>query len=1169
MRKNEDYKIYYKLEKKLGKGKFGEVFEAIKKDTNEKRAIKILSKNKIRNAYKNQFFKEPNEEEMKPYIECFLNEIRNMKLALGENEENQNAVKFYEYFDNKNEFVIVMEKCDNSLLKYLDKIKEEEKHRIINQLNKTIKIMVENKLIYIDLRLENILIKYTNEEKTQYIIKLKLTDDIGLVKQFRNLFNSVEESNTINCIDAPEILKEKEYTHKSDLWSLGVIIYVLYFNDYPYRGNSEEELLNDIKKGQRNLKKSGNIDLDNLIRGLLIEEPEERMDWNQYFDHPFFVKKKIKNEDFKNHYKIEKEIANVGYATVYRARSLDTDELRAIKVFDKTKVKDYLKRKMLRIPSEEDIKPYINGFLNEIKYMKIIEGENNKNNNTVKYYENYQSEDKIAIVMELCDSNLLNLFIDRKIVHLALNLDNILVKYENKERTQITYKLKLTNDSCLLNDLSKALNINQKNENIFFLSPEILRTNKVDEKCDLWSLGIIIYTLAFMDYPFKGDTTEEILSQVKKIDSTIKAKTDNYDLDDLIKKLLKEDPKNRLTWKQYFNHRFIRQKENVRNYYEIEKIIGQSRFAHIYKARVKESNELRAIKIYDKDRIRTEFKRKNFRDATDEDLKPYIIGFNNEINNMKIVEGKDQKNIYTVKFYEHFHTKDEFAIVMELCDDNLLSLFAKKNFSFEPKRIQDILNLLNHSFKIMVQNKIVHRALNLENILVKFKDKQNSKYVVKLKLTDDSLVKDLPQIKTKEKINSGLFFIAPEILEKKFHNEECDLWSLGIIIYALSFKDYPFKGNDSIEILNEIRKIGNNFKNKTNDSKLNDLISRLLIEDPNKRITWNQYFNHPFFGRNEIGIKNFHDLYEIGKIIGYAGFATVYKAKLKGSNEERAIKIFDKNKIRSDYKIKNIKIPTDKELKPYIDGFLNEANNMKILQGKNNENEYTVKFYEYYHRNDEFSIVMELCDDNLLNIFAKKKDNFNSDEIYNLLIQLNISFRIMAENGLIHRAINLENILIKYENKSKSSYIIKLKLTHESCLLKNLSDNRNTKIQSDLNYIAPEILNREDYNERCDLWSLGVVIYILTFREHPYPGDTEYEILQEINLKKNNIKRAEDNYLDDLIQRLLVKDPENRLTWEQYFNHSFFRNRGSFTQTNTMKRKKFNNNYGGSSTFYH
>ena len=1161
MKKNEDFKNYYNIGNRLGQGKFGEVYEATTKDSNEKRAIKILDKKKVKNAFKNTYFKEPEEEEMKPYINCFLNEVRNMKLALGENEENENAVKLYEYFDNENEFAIVMERCDSTLLSYLDKIKDEEKHNIINQLNKTIKKMVDNQLIYIDLRLENILIKFVNEEKTKYIIKLKLTDDIGLVKQFRNLMLSSEGNNRNNCIDAPEILKENEYNHKSDLWSLGVIIYVLYFREYPYKGTSSEELLEEIKKGQDNLKKTGNLDLDNLIRALLIEEPEERMDWNQYFNHPFFVKKKIQSEDFRDYYKIENEIGNPGFATVYKARTIDTDELRAIKVFDKKRIKNDFKRKYLRFPTEEDIKPYINGFFNEINHIKMVEGENNENNNTIKYYEYYQNEDEFAIVMELCDSNLLNIFADKsepyspeeignilsqlnnsfiimnnnKLVHAALNLENILIKYKNKEKTNTTIKLKLTNDSCLLKDLHDVIKLNKNQRNILFQAPEILKEDNVNEKCDLWSLGVIIYTLATKEHPFKGNNEEEILDQINNTDIKLKIKTGNPALDDLILKLLTIDPERRLTWKQYFRHSFIRQKEDVRNYYEIGDKIGQSRFAHIYKAREKESNELRAIKIYDKDKIRTEFKRKNFRDATDEDLNPYIIGFNNEINNMKIVEGKEHKNIYTVKFYEHFHTNDEFSIVMELCDDNLFNVFSNKILSFNNNIIKDILEKLNVTFRIMAQNKIVHRALNFENILIKYLNKEKTNYIFKLKLTDDSLIKDLPSYKTKGKINSDYFFISPEILKRKDFNEECDLWSLGVIIYTLLFREYPFKGNNEAEILKNIQHNGNNLLKKTDNSKLNDLISKLLIEDPKRRITWNQYFNHLFFGRD------FRDYYKLEKEIGNAGFATIYKAKSIENGELRAIKIFDKNKIRNDFKRNNIRFPTEKEMKPYIDTFYNEVNHMKIVQGKNDENEYTVHLYEYFDNNEEFVIVMELCDDNLLTIFANRKDNFSPQEIYGLLTQLNASFKIMVENNLVHRALNLENILIKYKTEKKDSYIIKLKLTNDSGLIKDLSNmGKSTKIQSDLTFIAPEILKRKDYNEECDLWSLGVIIYALTFREHPFSGDNESEILQQIRNKEKNIKKTGNPYLDDLIQSLLVQDPSRRITWKKYFNHSFF-----------------------------
>lgn len=101
---------------------------------------------------------------------------------------------------------------------------------------------------------------------------------------------------------------------------------------------------------------------------------------------------------------------------------------------------------------------------------------------------------------------------------------------------------------------------------------------------------------------------------------------------------------------------------------------------------------------------------------------------------------------------------------------------------------------------------------------------------------------------------------------------------------------------------------------------------------------------------------------------------------------------------------------------------------MKIIEGKNKDNINTVKFYEYFHTEKEFCIVMELCDENLFQILSKKEQNkgFDIDDIKNILTKLNKSFKIMSENNIVHRDLKLQNILVKYKNKEKTDYIVKL-----------------------------------------------------------------------------------------------------------------------------------------------
>ena len=577
--------------------------------------------------------------------------------------------------------------------------------------------------------------------------------------------------------------------------------------------------------------------------------------------------------------------------------------------------------------------------------------------------------------------------------------------------------------------------------------------------------------------------------------------------------------------------------ENFRDYYDLEKRLGDSKFGLVYKAKNKKTGELRAIKIIDKNKIKKIFLRENLREPTDEEIGLFMKKHFNEIEKMKIFQNKIKENNNIVQYIEFFHTDEELAIVMELCDDNILSPFSKKKDAFSPEEIYDILTQLNNSFKFLEENKIIHKALKLENILIKYENEEKSKFTCKLNLSSHScLIKDL---KDKNAVGHGNSkFMAPEILKGEKFNEKCDLWSLGILIYILSFKEYPYKDKSKEAILNSIKTLGQEKFKETNNSDLNDLIKKLLIEDPEKRITWDEYFKHPFFNKSN---GDYSQYYKIIKEIGIGGFSKVYKVVLKNNiNEERAIKVINKDLIRAEFMSQNLREMDDEEMKSYENDFDKEINNMKIAEGSNKDNKNSVKYFDFFKNENEMAIVMELCDENLTNLLVKKK-NFSIKEIYEILIQLNNTFKIMAKKGLAHRDLKLENILVKYLNKEKTKYIFKITDYGESKLLISLTRKLKTMIGT-LNFMAPEIIKGEEYDCECDLWSLGVIIYLLYFRKHPYNGNNDVAILNQIQKQGHNIlDTTTDKELDDLIRKLLVEDPKKRITWEGYFNHSFFK----------------------------
>ena len=269
--------------------------------------------------------------------------------------------------------------------------------------------------------------------------------------------------------------------------------------------------------------------------------------------------------------------------------------------------------------------------------------------------------------------------------------------------------------------------------------------------------------------------------------------------------------------------------------------------------------------------------------------------------------------------------------------------------------------------------------------------------------------------------------------------------------------------------------------------------------------------------------ENYEKYYQIIELLGSGQYGTVYKAKKRGTNEIRAIKIIEIDNNKDEF-MKNID---------------NELNSMKLCS---NENENSIKFYEYYiyqeNYKDKIAIVMKLCDKSLQKLLDEKKEGFKSEEIYNIMSQLNNTFKIMNENNIIHRDIKLDNILIKYN--SNNNYIVKL--TDYGVSKRLINTIGKTFIGSPLT-MAPEILEgNNNYDNKCDLWSIGIIIYQLYFKEYPYTGQTLVELYKNIDkLGKKLLKKTNNKNLDNLINSLLQKDPKKRINYEDYFNHPFFK----------------------------
>jgi calcium-dependent protein kinase len=142
---------------------------------------------------------------------------------------------------------------------------------------------------------------------------------------------------------------------------------------------------------------------------------------------------------------------------------------------------------------------------------------------------------------------------------------------------------------------------------------------------------------------------------------------------------------------------------------------------------------------------------------------------------------------------------------------------------------------------------------------------------------------------------------------------------------------------------------------------------------------------------------------------------------------------------------------------------------------------------------------------------------------------------------IVHRDLKPENILIVSKDR-EGLPTIKICDFGTSKMFEKGAVQR--KLVGSSYYIAPEVLKKH-YNEKCDVWSCGVIMYILLSARPPFGGEDDNEIMERVSSGKYDLESPPFNKLSknsiDLIKRLLTMDPEQRISAEQALNHPWFK----------------------------
>lgn len=259
---------------------------------------------------------------------------------------------------------------------------------------------------------------------------------------------------------------------------------------------------------------------------------------------------------------------------------------------------------------------------------------------------------------------------------------------------------------------------------------------------------------------------------------------------------------------------------------------------------------------------------------------------------------------------------------------------------------------------------------------------------------------------------------------------------------------------------------------------------------------------------------DFVDYYTISTEIGKGHFGTVAKATNKSTKQEVAVKKIMKKKLE----------PRDFEL------IQREICVMKLVNHPN-----LVHLIDYYEDDECIYIVMDLLEGGDLISYLNAKGKLTERVAAKIIKQIALGIQYMNCYGLIHRDLKPENICFAKQNDIHSLKIIDYGLTITLAYGEAANETIGT-----INYIAPEVFSGKAYNNKVDIWSIGVILYLMLSGLLPFDDEDDNNIGKMVMLGvqtyPNEQFGSRSKAVIELIDKCLEKNPSKRVDIDSLIN---------------------------------
>ncbi|XP_014443441.1 serine/threonine-protein kinase 17A [Tupaia chinensis] len=272
--------------------------------------------------------------------------------------------------------------------------------------------------------------------------------------------------------------------------------------------------------------------------------------------------------------------------------------------------------------------------------------------------------------------------------------------------------------------------------------------------------------------------------------------------------------------------------------------------------------------------------------------------------------------------------------------------------------------------------------------------------------------------------------------------------------------------------------------------------------------------------RAAVRTEPFQDSYSLspGRELGRGKFAVVRKCIKKDSGKEFAAKFMRKRRKGQDCRME----------------IIHEIAVLELAQ----DNPWVVNLYEVYETPSEMILVLEYAAGGEIfdQCVAEREDAFTEKDVQRLMRQILEGVHFLHTHDVVHLDLKPQNILLTSESPLGDIKIVDFGLSR---IMKNSEELR--EIMGTPEYVAPEILSYDPISMATDMWSIGVLTYVMLTGISPFLGDSKQETF--LNISQMNLSYSEEEFdavsesAVDFIKTLLVKKPEDRATAEECLKH--------------------------------